>query len=455
MINIEQLKQDLETLIAGLDDESTAEDLLALVASIDSLTEDRIVSSVADVDSLPNLWETNLPSGNIFFVETISALVISVKYRWLGLDRRVLRDDTVFFDATAWGYNQYGRLGDGTTIHRSSPVLVVGGITNWIQVSGGGAHSLGVTDDGIAYAWGNNNEGQLGDGTRFNANKSSPVTVLGGITNWRQVSGGTIHSLGLTDDGIAYAWGNGSFGRLGRGHTLARSSPVSVVGGITNWRQVSAGGAHSLGLTDDGIAYAWGAGISGRLGDGTTISRSSPVTVIGNITNWSQVSAGGGHSLGLTDDGIAYVWGAGYFGQLGDGTTISKSSPVTVIGGITNWSQLSAGNTHSLGLTDDGVAYAWGNNNSSSLGDGTTTPRSSPVTVIGGITNWSQLSGGGEHSLGLTDDGIAYAWGNHNEGQLGDGTIINRSSPVTVIGGTTNWSQLSAGGNHSLGIIID
>ena len=345
------------------------------------------------------------------------------------------------FIAYGWGSSRFGKLGDGTTTSKSSPVTVVGGITNWSTVSAGQEHSLGLTSTGILYAWGYNQSGQLGDGTTVS--KNSPVTVIGGITNWSKVSAGGL-SLGLTSTGILYAWGVNSSGQLGTGNTTNRSSPVTVVGGITNWSQLSASSSQSLGLTSTGIAYAWGNNNYGQLGDGTTTNRSSPVTVVGGITNWSQVSAGGDHNLGLTSTGIAYAWGQGFTGVLGDGTTTNRSSPVTVVGGITNWSQLSAGAQHSLGLTSTGVAYAWGSNQFGRLGDGTETSTSSPVTVVGGITNWSQLSASASHSLGLTSTGIAYAWGNNGYGKLGDGTTTNRSSPVTVVGGITNWSQLSS-----------
>jgi alpha-tubulin suppressor-like RCC1 family protein len=141
-------------------------------------------------------------------------------------------------------------------------------------------------------------------------------------------------------------------------------------------------------------------------------------------------------SLGLTSTGIAYAWGSNNYGQLGSAG--STSSPVTVIGGITNWAQVSAGGRHSLGRTSTGIVYGWGRNDRGQVGDGTTTNRSSPVTVLGGITNWSQIVGGFTHSLGLTSAGIAYAWGWNDSGQLGDGTATARSSPVTVVGGITN-----------------
>jgi alpha-tubulin suppressor-like RCC1 family protein len=402
------------------------------------------------VETVSDLPSASLNKGRFIYVSGEEKYYYSTGVEWSQDQDTKYSYSGIFY---GFGYNNNGQLGDNTTTNRSSPVTVVGGITNWSQVSGGLQHSLGLTSTGIAYAWGLNSNGRLGDGTTIN--RSSPVTVVGAITNWSQLSAGDYHSLGLTSTGIAYAWGQNVRGQLADGTTISRSSPVTVVGAITNWSQLSGGQDHSLGVTTTGIAYAWGAASSGRLGDGTTISKSSPVTVVGGITNWSQVSGGGSHSLGLTSTGIAYAWGSNGSGRLGDGTTTDRSSPVTVVGGITNWSQVSGGREHSLGVTSSGIAYGWGNNEFGRLGDGTTINRSSPVTVVGGITNWSQVSGGLAHSLGLTSTGIAYAWGYANNGRLGDGDTISRSSPVTVVGGITNWSQVDAGFDHSLGISAD
>jgi alpha-tubulin suppressor-like RCC1 family protein len=444
---LETLKSEVEARIAALTSTDAVEDMLVLTASLDSLTEDRM-NTLELVDDLPEAY--TVPEGTIFFVNEINTLVYSLTDRWLGIDGRVLRLDPI--TALAWGCNLNGRLGDGTVIEKSSPMTVIGGITNWSQVSAASNHSLGIANK-IAYAWGNNGRGRLGDGT--STDRISPVTVVGGITDWKQLHGGFQHSLGLTENGITYAWGCNSLGQIGNGTTTSHSSPVTVVGGITNWSKVSTGGNHNLGLTNTNIAYAWGYNGNGRLGDGTVIDRSSPVTVVGGITNWSSVSVGNQHSLGLTDDGIAYAWGAGGNGRLGDGTVIDRSSPVTVVGGIANWSQVSAGTGHSLGVTDTGIAYAWGLGNNGRLGDNTIITRSSPVTVVGGIANWSQVSAGIFHSLGVTDTGIVYAWGYNLNGRLGDDTIIARSSPVTVAGGITTWTQISAGGYHSLALKTD
>jgi alpha-tubulin suppressor-like RCC1 family protein len=351
--------------------------------------------------------------------------------------------------AYAWGNGGNGRLGDGTLVARSSPVSVVGGFTDWIQVSGGSTHSLGLRANGTAYAWGNNGTGQLGDVTTVN--KTSPVSVIGGFTDWIQVGSGNFHSLGLRANGTAWAWGSGASGQLGDNTEVDKSSPVSVIGGFTDWIQVSGGNSYSLGLRANGTAWAWGPNGSGQLGDGTAVNKSSPVSVVGGYTDWIQVS-GGGHSLGVRANGTAWAWGTGGSGRLGDGTAVTKSSPVSVVGGFTDWIQVSGGNSYSLGLRANGTAWAWGSNGSGELGDDTIVNKSSPVSVVGGFTDWIQVSCGGSHSVGLRANGTAWAWGFGTSGQLGDNTEVDKSSPVSVIGGFTDWIQVSAGGSHSLGI---
>jgi alpha-tubulin suppressor-like RCC1 family protein len=456
MIDIDQLKSDLETYINNINSSSDVEEIMIVTSALNSLTVDRI-PSVATVNDLPDLDPVTsyLPEGSIFFVDSIKVLVYSNGAYWRGIDDRILRyDGPPFLTARAWGNNSSGQLGDNSTTNKSSPVTVVGGITNWTQVSAGpnSAHNAGINVNGILYAWGNNNYGRLGDNTT--TSRLSPVTPVGGIINWKQVSVGDFHTLAIASGGFAYSWGSNGNGELGTNSTSARSSPVTVVGGITNWAQVSVGGNSSFGITATGILYAWGRNAYGQLGDNSTSARSSPVTVVGGITNWAQVSSGRENGLGVTSTGIAYAWGRNTYGRLGDNTTTSRLSPVTVVGGITSWEQVSAGGGHSLGVTSTGIAYAWGRNNYGQLGDNSTTSKSSPVTVVGGITNWAQVSAGDRHSLGLTSTGIAYAWGLNNAGRLGDNSTTNRSSPVTVVGGITNWTQVFAAGTHSIGAFL-
>jgi len=429
-------------LHSALENDSDPYSTLALSKAIEKLNVGA-VTVVETTASLPAAATSTV--GEIYLVENDNDLYVNVGAQWNSLNNELIGVPY------SWGRNGSGQLGDGTaTSSISSPVSVVGGLSNWIQLDGGMYHTIGLRADGTAYTWGLNHRGQLGTGDT--SNRSSPGSVIGGITNWAQVSAGYYQCLGVTSTGIAYGWGFSNSGRLGDGGgTQSRLSPVTVVGGLT-WSRVSAGQHHGLGLTTTGIAYAWGRNSYGALGDGTVTSRLSPVTVVGGITNWTQLSGGGFSSLGLTSTGIAYAWGLNTGGQLGDGTTTSRLSPVSVIGGITNWSQLSAGGGHSVGVTSTGIAYGWGYNGNGRLGDGTTTGTSSPVSVIGGITNWIQVVGGGNHSLGLTSTGVVYGWGRNVFGQLGDNTATSRLSPVTVVGGISAWIQIEAGDHHSLGL---
>jgi alpha-tubulin suppressor-like RCC1 family protein len=353
----------------------------------------------------------------------------------------------------SWGQNTSGKLGDNTTVNKSSPVSVVGEFTDWCQISAGCQESLAVRRNGTAWGWGANNYGQLGDNTTVS--KSSPVSVIGGFTDWCQVSGGGGFSLAIRQNGTAWAWGYNYSGRLGNNTITTRSSPVSVVGGFTNWCQISASIKwHSLAVRQNGTAWAWGNNSQGQLGDNTTVNKSSPVSVIGGFTDWCQVAAGRANSLGVRQNGTAWSWGCNRYGQLGNNSTNNQSSPVSVVGGFTDWCQISAGYFHSQAVRQNGTAWGWGDNNSGRLGSGEPVDckRSSPVSVVGGFTNWCQISAGQTHSLAVRQNGSAWGWGNAFYGQLGINCAPGgECSPVSVVGGFV-WCQVSAGVRNSLGL---
>jgi alpha-tubulin suppressor-like RCC1 family protein len=432
--------QIINILHSKINSSSSDQEIMYLTKAIERLNLG-LVKMVATYTDLLSIYPEK---GEVYFVEDEDKLYYGFGSFWF------LIVDTANNSSWAWGYNGSGRLGDNTVTDRSSPVSVVGGFTDWIQVSAGIYHSLGVRANGTAWAWGNNTNGSLGDNTT--TSRSSPVSVVGGFTDWVQVSAGRYHSLGVRANGTAWAWGRNSSGQLGDNTTTSRLSPVSVVGGFTDWIQVSAGGTHSLGLRANGTAWAWGYNGNGRLGVNTTTSSRSPVSVVGGFTDWIQVSAGGAHSLGVRANGTAWAWGNNTNGRLGDDTATARSSPVSVVGGFTDWIQVSAGGDHSLGVRANGTAWAWGLNGQGRLGDNTATARSSPVSVVGGFTDWIQVSAGRYHSLGVRTNGTAWAWGFNGNGRLGDNTVTVRSSPVSVAGGFTDWIQVSAGNGHSLGI---
>lgn len=336
----------------------------------------------------------------------------------------------------AWGNGSGTGIGD--TASRSSPVVIAGGLV-WRQISDGGTVGTAITTSGDAYAWGSTVNGTLGDGNATSS-KSSPVLVIGGF-KWRQLACGSNSVLGIASSGDLYAWGLNSNGQAGTGNVVPHSSPVIVLGG-KKWRQIASGTNNSFGIDSSGDLYAWGSNSKGELGQGSaTTPQSSPVLVLGGLKWVAVVSDTGGSnstaSLGITDSGDLYAWGANNRGQLGQGDVVFRSSPVLVLGGH-KWKSVSTNQASVVGVTVDGDAYAWGYNPGGQLGLGDTIPRSSPVIVLGG-KKWRQIamttgfSIG--HCMGITSTADLYAWGYNDFGQLGLGDITPRSSPVLVLGG--------------------
>lgn len=272
-----------------------------------------------------------------------------------------------------WGDNS---LGNGSSNLSSSPAAVAGGLS-FAAVVAGYAHSCGVTTGGAGYCWGFNGSGELGNGTQGQNPSNAPVAVAGGLS-FASISPGRLFSCGRTPAGVAYCWGTNFDGELGDGTTSLRSSPV-VVAGLNNFALVSAGGFHSCGLTAAGVAYCWGSNSFGQLGRAGA-SSSVPVQVAGNLT-FASLSAGNRHTCGVTTGGVAYCWGDNSSGNLGTGTTTGSSIPAAVAGGL-SFSTVSAGRFHSCGVTTSGAGYCWGANAFGQLGDGTTTLSLVPVPVL-------------------------------------------------------------------------
>jgi alpha-tubulin suppressor-like RCC1 family protein len=327
--------------------------------------------------------------------------------------------------AYCWGANFQGQLGDGTTTDHLTPVPVPGGL-RFRQVSAGSFRTCGVTVGHQAYCWGQNFFGQLGDGTRDN--RPAPVAVAGGL-RFRQVSAGGDHTCGVTLDDRVYCWGNNGTAQFGDStRSFGSPTPVLAAGGL-RFREVSAGGHHTCGVTPGNRAYCWGDNTSGQLGDGTFSDQLTPIEIAGGSLRFRQVSASIFHSCGVTPDNRAYCWGAN-FGRVGDGTGAPRPFPTPVAGGL-RFRQVTAGG-HSCGVTLDNRAYCWGPNNLGELGDGTTIQRLTPVAVAGG-QRFREVSAG-SYTCGVATGHRAYCWGDNRFGQLGDGTTINRLIPVPVVG---------------------
>jgi alpha-tubulin suppressor-like RCC1 family protein len=342
-----------------------------------------------------------------------------------------------------WGRNSYGGLGDNTVVNKSSPVQPVSVGNNWSQVSVGGYHTAGIKTDGTLWLWGKNSYGTVGDNTAVR--KSSPIQTISGGSNWQKVACGYNHTAAIKTDGTLWLWGRnnlGSNGALGDNTVTHKSSPVQTVSGGTNWKQISCGNNYTAAIKLDGTLWCWGNNGSGVLGDNTVTNRSSPVQTVTFTTDWQKLDCGAFHIAAIKTDGTLWLWGNNTQGQLGDNTTVRKSSPIQTISGGTNWKQVACGYFHTAAIKLDGTLWCWGYNLYGQVGDNTISYKSSPVQTVAGGNNWKQTDCGSYHSAAIKLDGTLWCWGYNPQGSLGDNTTADKSSPVQTIISGSSWKQV-------------
>jgi len=337
--------------------------------------------------------------------------------------------------AYCWGWNQYGQLGNGTTTNSNRPTPVSGSIT-FSSLMAAGYHTCGLTPDGAAYCWGDNVYGVLGDGT--GSQRLSPVPVLGGLT-YSSISGGMWHTCALTSTGVAYCWGENSHGELATGDFARHSSPFPIGGGLS-FKRLAAGSGHTCAQSANDVWYCWGANLWGEVGN-SGFDVNLPVAVTGGdkfvtVRGGGRLYAAGkphyGHSCGLTADGAAFCWGYNGVGQLGNGAmdTDRHTTPIAIAPALT-FAMVVAGYDFSCGLGRDESTYCWGNNARGRLGIGSSASGTAPTRLMVDF-GFKTLTAGG-HTCGLVLNNEAYCWGDNGEGQLGDGSNVDRTSPSLVV----------------------
>lgn len=263
-----------------------------------------------------------------------------------------------------------------------------------------------------------------------------------------QMAAGGTHTAAVTKDGDLYMWGRNYYGQLGVYSNADSKIPIKVNNSSSTLpeksvKYIALGYYHSAAITKDGSLYMWGYNRSGQLGDGTTTDRYTPVKIMDNV---ASVSLGGSHSAAVTKDGSLYMWGDNGNGRLGDGTTTDRYTPVKI---MDNVASVSLGSSHSAAITKDGSLYMWGYNYYGQLGDGTTTDRYTPVKIM---DNVASVSLGGNHSAAITKDSNLYMWGGNGSGQLGDGTTDNKARPHRV---ASNVQSVKLGYSHTTVISKD
>ena len=354
----------------------------------------------------------------------------------------VLNDDQT---VACWGLNAEGQLGDGTTTNRLAPTQVPG-LTSTISLTAGRSHSCALKAHGTVACWGSNDSGQLGDGTT--TNRLEPTLVLG-LSGVLAIDAGDSHTCAVKRDAKVACWGFNYYGQLGDGTTTNRLTPTPVVG-LSGVSATALGSGHSCALKDDGQVACWGGNYNGQLGDGTTTSRLTPTPVAG-LTEVLTIAAGARHSCALNVEGTVACWGDNDRGQLGDGTTAESLTP-TPLAGMSGMTGLALGSQHSCASKQNGGMACWGDNGFGQIGDGTwTNDRLTPATVVG-LSEFSELTAGESHSCVLKIDGTKVCWGGNEFGQLGEGTTIFRLKPPVWL---TGVASIATAGHQSCALKIN
>jgi len=390
-----------------------------------------------------------------------------------------------------WGSDFYGELGNGSDETGSqAPTLVEDGVaaspdgdgtnlTNIKQIMGGIYHTCALSNTGKVYCWGNDDDGQLGNGSDETGNQVAPTLVEDGVaaspdtdgtnlTNIKQITGGYYHTCALSNTGKVYCWGNDTDGQLGNGSDEPTLVEDGVAAGsdsdgtnLTNIKQITGGIYHTCALSNTGKVYCWGWDDNGELGNGSDETGSqvaptlvedgvaaSPDTDGTNLTNIKQITGGIYHTCALSNTGKVYCWGWDDNGQLGNGSdeTGDQVAPTLVEDGVatspdgdgtnlTNIKQITGGSYHTCALSNTGKVYCWGWDFYGQLGNGSdeTGDQVAPTLVEDGVatspdtdgtnlTNIKQITGGYYHTCALSNTGKVYCWGWDFYGQLGNGS---------------------------------
>jgi len=351
-----------------------------------------------------------------------------------------------------WGNNESGQLGDGTEIDKGEPVQVKG-IEGVKAIAAGGYHTVALKEDGTVWTWGENLYGQLGDDT-IDICKNEPVQVKG-IEGVKAIAAGERHTVALKEDGTVWSWGNNVFGQLGHTDFVVRNNQPMMVVDLKDVKAIAAGEWHTVALKEDGSIWAWGDNEDGQLGDGRVIATNKPVQAI-DIEEVVAIASGNCFTVALKQDGTVWTWGLYFYYDPIENVDIAMTSTQPVCKeGIEDVKAIAAGSDHVVALKEDGTVWTWGRNDYGQLGNGTKVNYNEPVQVTG-IEDVKAIAAGTYNSFAIKEDGTVWAWGSNDSGQLGvDEGILYESLVPIQITGIEDVKTIAAGSDHTIAIKED
>jgi len=347
---------------------------------------------------------------------------------------------------SCWGLNQHGQLGDGSTnTVRLTAVNVnpLSPLTGAVAVAAGDSHTCALLANGTARCWGTNDSAQLGS-AGGPGDSPTPVTVLN-LSNAVSLTAGTFHTCALLANGTVSCWGTNFDGQVGQSQTgfFSFGSPVPVAG-VSNAVAIAAGSSHTCALLANGSARCWGSNLNGELGRRDCRIFGCPANStpdgVASLSGAVAITAGLNSTCALRADGTGACWGHGESGELGDGTLVTSRTLIGAPFALSGTVAVGAGRVHTCGLAAGGGAFCWGDNSHGQLGDGTTTSRSLPTAVttrptflVVPLGRTTQIATGDFHTCALQAHGGVLCWGDNDFGQLGDGTTVDKLRPGSSV----------------------
>ncbi len=379
-----------------------------------------------------------IPTKLVAFPDQNSSLVLladTVELSAGGFSTCVRKTDNT---VACWGLNTSGQLGNGTTSTQSLSPTVVSNLTNAIAISASWEYTCARKADSAVVCWGANSFGQLGNGT---TTQSLTPTIVNNLTDTVELSAGYTHACARKTGGTVVCWGANFNSELGNGTSGGLGLNPSLVANLSDAVEISAGSSHTCARKSDGTVACWGGNLYGQLGNGTTTQSLTP-TLVNNLTDTVEINAGFSHTCARKKDNSVVCWGLNNNGQLGNGVTATQSINPTVVTNLTDTMELSAGVASTCARKSNGTVVCWGYNALGQLGDGTGTDSLVPNQTVSGLTDLVQLSSGNSHTCARKTDGTLFCWGYNGFGQVGSLTTVvvtTKPIPTAVLGGAIFW----------------
>lgn len=344
--------------------------------------------------------------------------------------------------AWGWGVNSSGQVGDNATLSRSAPVTVAGAKKTFCKIDSGTTASLAIDKYGQVWAWGAGSSGQLG--CNSTVSQLTPVSIAGNKKTFCEIAISLgLHSMGIDKYGQIWAWGDGSNGRLGNNSTVSAFTPISLLGAKKTFCKVDVGNAWTAAIDKYGQVWCWGNGGDGRLGRNSTVSFLTPVSITGQKKTFCHISAGNATTAGIDRYGIIWSWGFNNSGQLGNAANTAVWTPVSLAGARKTFCKINLGNGQTIAIDQYGQAWGWGFNTSGLIGNGTNFAFNTPVRVCCNIT-FCEISAGSQHSTAVDKNKRLWGWGPYSNGQLGNNdTLTFVDTPVSLAGAKKTFCEIS------------